>query len=74
MAKAAVRRRGCHGDRLLSEADTQGGVAVPVCVTALLSDLHHLLQGERVLLWFLLPPSALVTTLTIRGHLVPPDV
>lgn len=44
MAKAAVWRWGCHGDRLLSEADTQGSV-VPVCVTAPLSDVRRLLLG-----------------------------
>lgn len=43
------------------------------CVTVL-SDLHHLFQGYRVLLWFLHPPSAFVTTLIIRVHLAPSDV
>lgn len=45
MAKAAVWRWGCHGDRLLSEADTQGSVVVPVRVTAPLSDVGRLLLG-----------------------------
>lgn len=45
MAKAAVWRWGCHGDRLLSEADTRGSVVVPVCVTAPLSDVRCLLLG-----------------------------
>lgn len=47
MAKAAVWRWGCHGDRSLGEADTQGRVVVLVCVTVALSDVRHLLQGYR---------------------------
>lgn len=47
MAKAAVWRWGCHGDRLLGKADTQGRVVVLVCVTVTLSDVCHLLQGYR---------------------------
>lgn len=62
MAKAAERRWGCHDDRLLSEADTQGSVVVPVCVTVLLSDLHRLLQGCRVL------PLVPSPSICIRHH------